>query len=65
MEEHTVAVDSSTIPASIAFAANFNTAVAFIDRHLAEGRADKAAVVTTVGETVTYGALAAAPWRRR
>ena len=60
MEEHTVAIDSSTTPASIAFSANFNTAVAFIDRHLAEGRADKAAVVTTGGETVTYGALAAA-----
>ncbi len=60
MEEHTVAVDSSATPASIAFAANFNTTVAFIDRHLSEGRADKAAVVTTGGETVTYGALAAA-----
>ena len=60
MEEHTVAVDSSSTPASIVFSANFNTAVAFIDRHLAEGRADKAAVVTTGGETVTYGALAAA-----
>ncbi len=60
MKEHTVAVDSSTTPATITFAANFNTTVAFIDRHLAEGRADKAAVVTTGGETVTYGALAAA-----
>ncbi len=60
MEDHTVAVDSTTTPASIAFAANFNTAVAFIDRHLSQGRAGKAAVVTTGGETVTYGALAAA-----
>ena len=59
MEDHTVSVDSSTTPATVAFAANFNTAVCFIDRHLGAGRAAKTAIVTTGGETVTYAALAA------
>lgn len=36
----------------------FNVAVPFIDRHLDEGRAAKAAIRTVHGETVTYGELA-------
>ena len=37
--------------------ARFNVAVPFVDRHLAEGRADKPAI-RTLQETVTYGQLA-------
>ena len=37
--------------------ARFNVAVSFVDRHLAEGRADKPAI-RTLAETVTYGQLA-------
>ena len=59
MRDHTVAVDWSKTPAEITFAANFNTVVPFIDRHIAEGRADKTAIVTVGGDPVTYGALAA------
>jgi benzoate-CoA ligase family protein len=41
----------------LTFASNFNAAAAFIDRHLAEGRADKLAIRATSGE-VSYGQLA-------
>ncbi|MBL26492.1 MAG: benzoate--CoA ligase [Rhodospirillaceae bacterium] len=58
MQDFTVAVDRSTSPATITFADRFNVAVPFIDRHLNEGRADRTAILTTDGETVTYGALA-------
>ncbi len=57
MREHTVAIDRSQMPAAFHFPPRFNTAVAFIDRHLWEGRRDKPAIAT-VQETVTYGMLA-------
>ncbi len=38
--------------------AAFNVAVPFIDRHVAEGRAAKVAILTVHGEDVTYGQLA-------
>ncbi len=67
MRDHSVTVDSSTSPATLTFAPNFNVAVSFIDRHLSEGRADKV-VIRQVGGSdggpdggaeVTYGQLAA------
>ena len=59
MLEHRVAVDAATCPSTIRYPAVFNAAAAFIDRHLAEGRAGKAAVVfDDTGEAVTYGLLA-------
>ena len=58
MDDHTVSVDRSTTPATLGFAARFNVAVPFIDRHLEEGRAGKVAI--RAGEdSVTYGELAA------
>ena len=50
-------IDSAGSSASIQFAPRFNVAVAFIDRHLEEGRAHKAAIRTVHGD-VTYGQLA-------
>jgi benzoate-CoA ligase family protein len=58
MDDHTVSVDRSTTPATIEFAARFNVAVPFIDRHLEEGRGGKLAI-RTGDESVTYGELAA------
>jgi benzoate-CoA ligase family protein len=58
MEDHRVSVDRSTTPSTLVFAARFNAAAPFIDRHLAEGRGDKV-VIRTGEESVTYGELAA------
>ncbi len=44
MRDHTVSVDRSAAPSTLTFAATFNVAVPFIDRHLDEGRADKVAI---------------------
>ena len=57
MQDHTVVVDHAPAPYTIAFAPVFNMAVPFIDRHLAEGRSEKAAIRTVAGD-VTYGELA-------
>ncbi|MHA1151448.1 MAG: benzoate-CoA ligase family protein, partial [Alphaproteobacteria bacterium] len=62
MDDHRVSIDRSTTPSTLLFAARFNVAVPFIDRHLEEGRGDKVAI--RVGaeagtESVTYGELAA------
>ncbi|MCK6450593.1 MAG: benzoate-CoA ligase family protein [Alphaproteobacteria bacterium] len=57
MQDDTVLVDPSTRPAALRFAPRFNVSVAFIDRHLAEGRADKVAI-RTASESVTYRQLA-------
>ncbi len=57
MDDNTVSVDRSTTPATIVFAARFNVAVPFIDRHLDEGRGGKVAI-RTGDESVTYGELA-------
>ena len=57
MADHTVSVAESP-GGALAFSDNFNVAVPFIDRHLAEGRADKVVIRMVDGEEVTYGALA-------
>ena len=57
MQDHAVVVDDAQTPATIAFAPVFNVAVPLIDRHLSEGRSEKAAI-RTVGGAVTYGELA-------
>ncbi len=59
MADHWVTVDRSSGTPKLDFAALFNAAVPFIDRHIAEGRADKVAIRTTEGAEVSYGALAA------
>ena len=57
MIKNTVIIDTSTSPAKIEFAPEFNVAVPFIDRHLDEGRKEKIIIHTTAGEEVTYGKL--------
>jgi len=58
MQDNTVTVDTSQSPAELTFAPAFNVAVAFIDRHVDEGRGSKVAIRCADGD-VTYGALAA------
>ena len=58
MQDHTVVVDTATTPAGLTFAPVFNVVESFIDRHVAQGRAHKTAILTA-DETVTYGDLAA------
>lgn len=58
MQDNTVTLDTSQSPAALTFAPVFNVAVAFIDRHVDEGRADKVAIRSADGD-VTYGELAA------
>ena len=57
LRDHTVHIGTGE-PQEIAFAPVFNTAVPFIDRHLAEGRGGKDAIRTAHG-AVTYAQLAA------
>ena len=57
MNEHTVVVEHVNGAPVLRFAPVFNVAVPFIDRHLAEGRGDRAAL-RTAGADVTYGELA-------
>ncbi len=57
MQHHTVDVDRRVSPTALSFSPVFNVAVAFIDRHLEQGRADKVAI-RTVDEDVTYAELA-------
>ena len=57
MQQHTVDVDRRVSPTALAYSPVFNVAVAFIDRHLAQGRADKVAI-RTLDEDVTYAQLA-------
>ncbi len=57
MIDHTVIDTGSNSAPCLTFAANFNAAAAFIDRHLAQGRGDKFAIRSTTGD-VTYGQLA-------
>jgi benzoate-CoA ligase family protein len=59
MEKHSVSIVDSQDESQIQFSDIFNVAVPFIDRHLAEGRSEKVAILTTSGEKVTYGELAA------
>lgn len=58
MLSHTVEIDTFERPAGLRFAADFNVAVPFIDRHIAEGRGAKVAIRTT-DDAVTYANLAA------
>ena len=62
MPAHKVTVDSTTTPSTIEYSPVFNVAVPFIDRHLAEGRGGKTAIITDgaddTGTTVTYQQLA-------
>ncbi len=58
MDDNTVAVDRSTVPATLEFAPVFNVVVPFIDRHLAEGRGAKVAIRGGF-EDVSYDVLAA------
>ena len=57
MLSHTVEIDVSERPSRLRFAAEFNVAVPFIDRHLDEGRGAKNAIRTADGD-VTYAELA-------
>jgi len=54
---HTVLVDESVTPNALRFSEIFNVAVAFIDRHVADGRGDHVAL-RCEGEEVTYAQLA-------
>jgi benzoate-CoA ligase family protein len=58
MKDHTLNVDRGTQPSTLNFAAVFNVAVPFIDRHCLEGRADKLAIRTNQGIEVSYRMLA-------
>ena len=55
--DHTVTIDESVTPNALHYAANFNVAVPFIDRHVAEGRGHRIAVRHPGGE-VSYAQLA-------
>ena len=57
MNDHDVVVDRTETPAWITFADTFNLTVPFVDRHLAEGRADKV-VARWADRSLTFGALA-------
>ena len=46
MRDHSVVVDESSTPRGVEFAETFNVSVAFLDRHLEEGRGDKPLLVT-------------------
>lgn len=57
LPDHTVAIDESVTPNALHFAPNFNVAVAFIDRHVAEGRGNRIAL-RYEGVNITYAELA-------
>ena len=60
MAAHTVTVTpDSANGAALDFATPFNAAAAFVDRHTGEGRSARTAILTTAGEAVSYGQLAA------
>lgn len=58
MLNHTVEADTSEGSSRLRFAEQFNVAVPFIDRHVAEGRGSKVAI-RTLNDSVTYADLAA------
>ncbi len=59
MPQHDVVIDAIASPSSICYPDVFNVAVPFIDRHLAEGRGGKTAIVfDDTGDTVSYAQLA-------
>ncbi len=57
MRDNSIAIESGRAGSRLRFAPRFNSAAAFIDRHLAEGRSAKIAI-RTVEEDVSYSALA-------
>jgi benzoate-CoA ligase family protein len=59
MRDHSVELDAAGGASRLSFAPVFNAAVAFVDRHLDEGRGDRVAIRTADGAEITYGALAA------
>ena len=56
MRDHTVAVEAAQTPAALTFADNFNVAVPFVDRHLAEGRGARVAIRDADGRRDLRGA---------
>lgn len=58
MKDHSVSIEQGQESSNPQFSALFNVAVPFIDRHCAEGRADKVAIRTNLGGEVTYRQLA-------
>lgn len=63
MQDHSVAITpgaqaSGAAVSLIDYAPRFNAAVAFVDRHLDEGRGDKIAIRTLDGRDVTFAELA-------
>ena len=57
MQDNTVIIEPGPVGSRLNFAPRFNAAGIFIDRHSAEGRAEKIAI-RTVAEDVTYAELA-------
>ncbi len=57
MRDHTVTVGQAEAGPKLTFAPVFNAAIAFIDRHLDEGRGNKLAICSASDE-VTYAQLA-------
>ena len=59
MASQSVTIDSTVTPSAISYPPVFNVAVPFIDRHLAEGRGGKTAIIAHDDDTsVTYAELA-------
>ncbi len=58
MQVHQFRIERNGAAMAIQFAAVFNVAVPFIERHVAEGRGAKPAIQTFDGETVSYARLA-------
>ncbi len=58
MKDHSVRRIKTDGHSRLEFASVFNAAATFIDRHLAEGRADKVVIRTTAGDEVSYRELA-------
>jgi benzoate-CoA ligase family protein len=56
MPDNTTAIDASERPSRLCFAPNYNVAVAFIDRHISEGRGSKVAI-HTIDSAITYADL--------
>lgn len=56
-QAHSVIVDNGRNPPAIRFPQVFNVAVAFIDRHVAEGRGNHAALRTADGDESTVEEL--------
>src|SRR6266536_166536 len=58
MHSNIVEIDAAQRPTRLRFPSSFNVAVAFIDRHVVEGRGPKVAIRALDGD-VTYAQLAA------